>query len=194
MASGIEGLRERWESITPRERGLVVLLGVSFVVVIVGLIGFRINDGLDRLTKKNEATRGALQELASYRASESRVAAKTERQAVAIGSEPLKLDDYLFRIADELKITIPKVDKPSETKKGKFMESATKINLRGLTINQLTDLMQRIETKSNLVVITDLFIRRHFRQNDQLNVEMTIATYFQKKPEKKSSKSDKKGS
>ena len=194
MASGIDGLRERWESITPRERGLVVLLGISFVVVIVGLISFRISDGLERLSKKNETTRTALQELASYRASETRVAAKSQRQAAAIGTEPLKLDDYLFRIADEVKITIPKVDKPNESKKGKFMESATKISLRGLTIEQLKDLMERIETKSNLVVITDLFIRRHFRKNDQLNVEMTIATYFQKPPQKKGSKSDKKGS
>ena len=72
------------------------------------------------------------------------------------------------------------------------MESATKISLRGLTIDQLKDLLQRIESNSKLVVVTDLFIRRHFRKNDQLNVELTIATYYRRPPDKKK-KSEKKG-
>ncbi len=193
MASGIEAVRERWESITPRERGLVVLLGVSFVVVVVALIGFRIDDGLTRIAKKNSETRSALTELRSYRSNESRVAAKSSANNVPIGSQPLKLDDYLFGIADEVGITIPKVDRPNESKKGKFMESSTKISLRGLTIEQLKDLLQRIESNSKLVVITDLFVRRHFRKNDQVNVELTVATYFKKKPDKKKKKGDKKG-
>jgi len=193
MASAVEGLKERWEGITPRERGLVVLLGVSFVVVIIALVGFRIDDGLERIADKNAETRAALTELRSYRSNETRVAAKANTKNVSFGSTPLKLDDYLFTIADAVGITIPKVDKPNESKKGKFMESSTKISLRGLTIVQLKDLLQRIESDSKVVVITDLFVRRHFRKNDQLNIEMTIATYFKKPPDKKK-KGEKKGS
>lgn len=198
MASGIEALREKWEAITPRERGLVVLLGVAFVVVVIGLIGFRIDDGLERISKKNADTRYALQELQSYRANESRVEASHAGQQVQIGTKPLKLDDYLFGIADEVGITIPKVDRPNETKKGKFMERSTKISLRGLNIEQVKDLLEKIETKSKSVVVTDLYIRRHFRKNDQLNLQLTVATYYRaptkKKGSDKKSSSKKKGS
>lgn len=194
-ASGIEGLREKWDAITPRERGLVVLLGVAFVVVVIGLVGFRIDDGLDRISKKNADMRYALQELKSYRANESRMEASSAAQQVQIGTKPLKLDDYLFGIADEVGITIPKVDRPNETKKGKFMERSTKISLRGLNIEQVKDLLQKIETRSKAVVVTDLHIRRHFRKNDQLNVQLTVATYYRRAADKKKSKkSDKKGS
>jgi len=195
-ASGIEGLRERWDAITPRERGLVVLLGVAFVAVVIGLVGFRINDGLDRISQKNADMRDALHELKSYRANESRLEARSAAQQVQIGTKPLKLDDYLFGIADEVGINIPKVDRPNETKKGKFMERSTKISLRGLNIEQVKDLLQKIETRSKAVVVTDLYIRRHFRKNDQLNVQLTVATYYRRATgkNKKSKKSDKKGS
>lgn len=178
MAARMDGVRERWERITPRERGLVILLGVTAVGILLSWVGFTIRDGLAAIDDKNDRTRRALSALAQYRVNE--VQAKDIGPRVKIGNEPIELEEYLEKISTDVGIKIPGYSSRPDVLKGRYMEKSTQIEVRGLSILELKDLLEKIESQSQVVVITELQIKRHFRDNDKLDVELVVATYYQK--------------
>jgi len=177
MASRIDGVRERWERITPRERGLVLLLGVTAIGILLFWVGVTIRNGLASIEDKNDRTRSALSALAQFRLNEAQ-ASDTGPQ-VKIGSEPVELEEYLEKISNDVGIKIPGYSSRPEVAKGAYMEKSTQIEVRGLSILELKDLLEKIESQSQQVVITELQIKRHFRENDKLDVELVVATYYQ---------------
>ncbi len=185
MAARMEGLRERWERITPRERGLVILLGVTAIGILLSWVGVTISNGLDSIAKKNDRTRSALTSLAQYRVSQAQ--ARDTGPRVKIGTQPIELEEYLEKISNEVGIKIPGYSSRPEVAKGQYMEKSTQIEVRGLSILELKDLLEKIESQSKLVVITELQIKRHFREHDKLDVELTVATYYQKGEDEESS-------
>ena len=58
--AAVDSLRDKWESISPRERRLVALLGASAIIVLVLYVALAIKDRLDALDAKNETARSAL--------------------------------------------------------------------------------------------------------------------------------------
>lgn len=178
MAARMERVRERWERITPRERGLVILLGVTAVGILLSWVGFTISDGLAAIEGKNDRTRSALSALAQFRANEAQ--ASDSGPQVKIGKQPIELEEYLEKISNDVGIKIPGYSSRPDVAKGKYMEKSTQIEVRGLTILELKDLLEKIESQSQSVVITELQIKRHFREHDKLDVELVVATYYQK--------------
>ena len=57
--AALDQLRDKWDGITPRERMLVVLLGVSFVVCLLLYVAFGISDKLDAMESQNARMRKA---------------------------------------------------------------------------------------------------------------------------------------
>lgn len=185
MAARMEGIRERWERITPRERGLVLLLGVTVVGLLLSWVGYTIRDGLAAIEKKNDRARSALSALAQYRLSDAE--AKDSAPQVKIGTEPVELEEYLEKISTDVGIKIPGYSSRPDVAKGGYMEKSTQIEVRGLTILELKDLLEKIESQSKVVVITELQIKRHFREQEKLDVELVVATYYQKSDEDETS-------
>src|SRR5688572_7491646 len=174
----IDGIREWWERTAPRERRLIMLLGVTAVICIFGFVGFQISDGLSEMSKKNQATRDALQSLAEHR--DELEAAKDKGASVVsmIGDEAEPLATYLEAIEQEIGVKIQKsTEKPMVTK-GKFHERALSVQLYDVTVDQLARFLERIETKSPIVVTQRLFVKRSSVVKEKLDrVEITVATY-----------------
>ena len=177
MAKGIDSLRERWEQITPREQKLVMALGATAVAVALAVIGLNINNGLTALEKKNARTRKALSMLRDARASDAQRTSDAPR--VKIPDSPTELESYLEDIGKEVGVTIPGYSPRPKSTKGKFTEVSTRIEVRGINILELTSLLEQIESKSKVVVVTNLHIKRHFREQDQLDADMVVSTYYQ---------------
>ncbi len=175
-AKGMDRLRERWERITPREQKLVMLLGATAVGIVLALIGFAINDGLRAREVKNDQTRRALALLRDVRAAGAQRNLDTPQ--VKIPDEPVELESYLEEIGKEVGVAIPGYSPRPKATKGKFTEVSTRIEIRGITILELKDLLEKIETKSKVVVVTNLHIKRHFREEDKLDTEMVVSTYY----------------
>jgi len=171
-----ESLQARWEQITPRERALVAGLAGLFVVALIALVMMRIGDRLHALEQKNEDTRLALKALERHRATASQ---RTTGDPVELlkGTAP-KLDTYLDDIIGDLKLEGPAYPPRKENAKGEFIEVSMDVRMpKPLTIYELKDLLKSVETKDRRVVVRDLNVKRNFRDQDKLDVRMTIATY-----------------
>jgi general secretion pathway protein M len=176
MALSTAQLRDKWERITPRERRLVVALGSTFVVVILLWVGFTISDGLAAIEAKNKTTREALRSLQVHRAE---VAQGASSDVPTIPKEAVRLQTYLEGIAKDVGVNIPGYTPRTPVTRGDYTEVSTSIEMRGLSIYELKDFLEAVEKRSNVVAITDLRVKQHFREPEKLDVEMIITTYKQ---------------
>lgn len=178
MASSIDKLREqwqvRWDGLTERERRMVSILGVTFVVVILIWVGLRINDGLGAIEKENADARRALATLQTYRMNEGN---QSSEPAVVLSDKPVRLETYLSGIADEVGVKIPAFHPLAPTSRDDFTENSTKIEIRDLSINQLKEFLEKVESKSQTVVIKSLNVQRHFRDKEKLNVNLVVSSF-----------------
>ncbi len=168
-------LRDRWEAISPRERRMVVLLGVSFVLVMIIYVSLEIRDGLGRLELKNHRARSALAKLTSYKA-QARAAAPDDA-ARQIGTEAVKLESYIYRAGETAKVTVPGVNTRSPSPKGSFVAHAATVEVRDLSIIQVKDFLHAIETDNKVVVVSALQVRRNFRDKEKLDLNLEVVTW-----------------
>jgi hypothetical protein len=175
MATSMERLRDRWEQISPREQRLILALGITFVVVVLFILGRGITGGLDTLDEKNQKARATLRVLHDYRQNMGSGAAETKE--VKLPDEPVKLQSYLEGIAGEVGITIPGFNPQADTAKEGVVTSSTRFQIRGLTLQQLTDFLEKVETKSPHVVVQSLDIKRDFRDKEKLDIDVLVTTY-----------------
>lgn len=171
-----DGLKERWERMAPRERKLVGLLGVTFVVCVVAWVGVTVTDGLGAIEKRNRDARSALSALEGFRASG---AGRDKAEVVVIPPQPIELSTYVDEIVREIKAQSPAYPAPKQSERGKYTESTMRVTLKDLTVYQAKDLLEKLETKSKVVVVRELKIKRSFRDKEKLDVDLTIATYHE---------------
>lgn len=176
MAASLEKFRDRWERMAPRERMLLGALAATLVVCLFVWVGLSIRNGLNEIETKNDLSRDALRALAQYRSGQATQASKGPEAKIT--EEAVELDSYLEGIVNQLGLESPAYPSAEEEEKGGFVEiSMSGIKMPDLTIYELKDLLQRIETKQRTVVIKELRIKRDFRDEEKLDVEMTVATY-----------------
>jgi hypothetical protein len=158
----------------PRERRLVTILVTTIVVGIAFYVAIGIRDGLNTLETKNQQKREALRALSLYRAG----GAAARKNVVEIPEEAEKLDRYIDGIIQKVGIESPRYPQPKDTKKGKYVERSFTVKLDKLSIIQLKDFLERIETGSKLVIVKELHVKVNFREKDKLDVDLVVATYF----------------
>jgi general secretion pathway protein M len=186
----LERLQERWDQITPRERALISIGGAVIVAAILIFSIVTIQKRLSSLSEKNESTRLALLALSRHRETLlTEGPADAQRQITA---DAPKLDSYLDEIINELKLQSPAYPSRKENPKGEYVEVSMDIRMpKPLTIFELKDLLERIESKDPKVVVRELNIRRNFTDKSKVDVSLVIATY--KKPAAKDKEKDKEG-
>lgn len=190
MAASIDGLRERWERMNPREQRLVVLLSIALVVCLVLAMVAKIQSGMAEIEQKNADSRQALLALANYRNAKAKATGTSSK--IKIPDKAVDLDTYLEGIISELELTSPTYPALKEEKVGDYVEVYFQITLKGLDLAQTTQLLEKIESGSKLVVVKELNIDRNFRDKEKLNLEVTVATYQMPDKEKKGGKGSKK--
>ncbi|MBP8807961.1 MAG: type II secretion system protein M [Kofleriaceae bacterium] len=173
--AAFDRVRDKWESISPRERRMVVLLGVSFVVIMVLYVALAIKDELDALEAKNTKARTALHKLTAYRASAKPSPANDP--TVFIGAEPVKLESYIFEAGGTAKITIPGVTPRSPITRGRFTVHAAVVDVRDLTLAQVTEFLAALEGNSRAVAVTSLTIKRNFRDPEKMDLSVEVSAY-----------------
>ncbi len=173
--AAFDSLRDKWESITPRERRMVLLLGVSFVLVMIIYVSLQIRDGLQALEVKNAKSRQALQRLTSYKAQAKAVTG--DDPAKLIGAEAVKLESYIYRAGEKANVTVPGVNTRSPSPKGSFVAHAATVEIRELSIIQIKDFLEAIETENKTVLVSSLQIRRNFRDKEKLDLNIEVVTW-----------------
>lgn len=182
MAASFQGARDRWDRMNPREQGLVLVLGITLIVCIIAALVARIQGGMEDLEKSNAEARKALNSLAIYRNAKAR--ADGTSTDVKVPDKAVELDSYLENIISELELTSPTYPALKTTPVGTYEELSFEIQLKGLSIENLTQLLEKIETGSKLVVVKKLNIDQNFRDKEKLDLDFTVATYKTKSAEK----------
>lgn len=191
MASGI-GLRARWERMTERERRLLVALGVTLTLCVVGLVAFFINDGLSTLESDNEYMRTALDDIERGRDGYQRAKAKLNALESRIGRGGVQLQGYLETAAKDAGVDIAEQsEQPAQPAGKSYIERAVELRIREVNLESLAKFLRKIETGPNLVVVTQLEVRTRDDKHERLEVEMRVATYEHAPAEKP--KKEKKG-
>jgi type II secretory pathway component PulM len=190
MAASIDGLRERWERMNPREQRLLALLGAALIIGIIGTLVGSLQSGMADIEKKNAESRKALRSLAVHR--NAKALSDDTGPKVEIPDKAVALDSYLEGIISELGLTSPTYPALKENKVGQFIELSFEVKVKALDLASLSELLQRIETGSKLVVIKELNIDPVFKSQEKLDLTMTVATYqtVNKKKEEKSESSE----
>jgi hypothetical protein len=173
--AALDQLRDKWEAITPRERRMVVLLGVSTVIILIIYVALQIRDGLTRLDAKNARARRALVTLAATRAHAHAV--DPDDPVKQIGADPIKLETYVFEAGKQANINLTEINKRSPMPRGKYVAHSVRIQQRGLTLAQVKDFLEAVETRSRIVVVSSLNLRRSYTDKEKVDLDCEIVTW-----------------
>jgi len=172
--AAIDTIRDKWDSITPRERRMVVLLGASTVIVLIAWLTLGIIDRLSAMEGENAKMRKALDVLADYRI---RGRADPATSGPAVGRDPVKLESYLDKAAQKVGIKVPAYKPRTPQPKNGFLTHTVELNVNGLTIAQVKDFLEAIESDNPLVAVTALNMKRNFSDKTQLDLKLEVSTY-----------------
>ena len=167
--------RDFWDRISPRERKLVVFLGLGIPMALAIWLGLSIRDGLITMEERNNTTRDALEIIADVRS-------KGPQQASAdmpkIPSEPVALETYVSKAAEKftLKFKGPIDSRPKVTRNG-FVTTTVSCALDDITTDQLKAFLQELEMGNKVVAVTHLDVRRDFRDKKKIDATFEVSTY-----------------
>jgi hypothetical protein len=191
--------KDFWERISPRERKLVALLAVAIPVTLSIWLGLAIRDGLNDMESRNDKIRRALDVVADLHA--RGITGEPKDDVIAqMGSESLPLETYLDKAAQKAGITFKGAVTPSGTlTRNGFVTHTVKVDFGDVTIEQVKNFFQEIETGSKYVAITHIDARRNYKAKDKLDLSVDVSTYSKDVPKTEGgsaagSGSDKKGS
>jgi len=185
MSAISDRARDFWDRISPRERRLVVIAAIAAPITIAVWLGLAIHDGLDAMEARSARMRKALVVLADMRARGQTHQDDADDVKKTMGPEPLSLDTYLNNAAKKAQFELKSVITPHtpQTRNG-FVTNSSSLTLDKLTIQQLKDFLQQIESGSKVVAITRLEMRRNFREKDKVDVTLEVSTYSAEPKEK----------
>ncbi|HEY3354383.1 MAG TPA: type II secretion system protein GspM [Polyangia bacterium] len=185
--SSVAQVKAQWERLSMRERRLLSTLGACVVACIVISIGWLIADGLRTIEERNGDMRQALKDIATHRDEFLQAKLAKDKDTVRVPQTAKPLQGYLEAAAKDLDVTIPEMNERPPQPRGKnLVEKSVDIKLRGLNLQQLAELMRKVETgdPTSIVVISRLYVRTRFNQHDQLDAELTVSTFERAAPEK----------
>ena len=178
MANFSDGLRDKWDGISSREKRMVLVLLVAVPTILLIFLGMRISDGLGAIELRNRDLRRDLIAVEDLRArGQAGTSPGRVDPAAAIPTEPMDLESYLNGAAEKLGLTIPSFNRQQPIRKGGFVVNSIRIDLRGLTIVQVSELLTSIESNSKAVALTSLTLSQNFANKEQLDLKVDVSAY-----------------
>lgn len=184
MAAGLSGVQTALAGLSPRERRL--LLGLAGVFLALVLLGFWVWSGrrLDAIEQERADTVDALRLIQRAR---PRIAARNRRREALLGRYRARapaLTSFVESQARQANVQVAEAqDRPPTPAGRRFVERSVSIRLRQVSLEALTDFMDRIDSAEFPVAITSIRIRRRFGEANRYDVDdMVISTWDQASP------------
>jgi hypothetical protein len=180
-------LRDRLETLGPREKRLLGVLAAIGGVLLLALIPFGVSallsDETEAHTQLVEAIERIETEGESYRTHQAEFAALMARYEAPVPA----LAGFLDRAAQASGVTIPESKDPSPIAHGKkYEERFTTISLRKVGLLALVKFMERVAGGVEPISITKLNIRKRGAEPDAYDVQMTVSAFHRIAPKPKS--------
>jgi len=169
--------------LSPRERRLVAVMGLLFVVFIIFLIVFVFNSKVSELEEDSERLTEALR-LVDEKA-DAYLEAEAQKEALIQNAtnKPTPLSTIVDKAAKKVEIDTPDTKELPDLRHGtQWLEHAVELSLRDVDILKLTLFMEEIEENRRRfpIAISKLEINKRKRAaNHTYQVRMTVSTYEQ---------------
>ena len=179
-------LRDRLETLGPREKRLLGVLAAVGAVLLLALIPFGVSallsDEMEAHTQLVEAIERIETEGDSFREHQAEFAALMARYESPVPA----LAGFLDKAAQASGVTIPESKDPSPIAHGKkYEERFTSISLRKVGLVALVKFMERVAGGVEPVSITKLNIRKRGAEPDAYDVQMTVSAFHRIAPKPK---------
>jgi hypothetical protein len=169
--------RDFWERISPRERRLVVLLGVAVPITLAIWLGLAIRDGLNDMESRNDKMRRALDVVADLQA--RGITNEPKDDVIAqMGTEVFKLETYLDKAAVKAGFSFKGAVTPTGTiPRNGFVTFSVKVDFGDVTLDQAKTFFQEVEGGSKYVAVTHIDARRNYKAKEKLDFTIEVSTY-----------------
>jgi hypothetical protein len=179
-------LRDRLETLGPREKRLLGVLLAVGGVLLLALIPFGVSallsDETETHTQLVEAIERIESEGESFREHQAEFEALMARYETPVPA----LAGFLDKAAQASGVTIPESKDPSPIAHGKkYEERFTTISLRKVGLLALVKFMERIAGGVEPISITKLNIRKRGTEPDAYDVQMTVSAFHRIAPKPK---------
>jgi len=175
----IARIRATLANLSPRERLLVVAAGGVFVVFIL-LVGV-VNPVISASSRASRRVEAAEQELRAVQILRSRydeLNARTVSVEQRIRSGPQgEIFTILESLARASAVTVDSMEPRTSAASDDYRETKVQVILRGVTLAQLVNYLQRIESAPQLLSIKSLRIRTRSDKPELLDVNFTVSSF-----------------
>jgi hypothetical protein len=193
FAKPLENILTAFERLSRREKFMVAGAAGMFVLFIGFLVSMWVSSSLTQLRRQIESKTASLQEFIDLREQyeqakqQQKLAQDRMRQGKSI-----QLLGTIDSIKSQLGVNIEDMQPRSPTidADAKRKEDKVDVHIKQITIDRLVDLLEKIESKAETLVVRKLRVKQSFQQPDQLEVNFTVSNFqlIEEQPDKAASK------
>jgi general secretion pathway protein M len=177
------GLRERLDTLQPRERRLLNILVAVFVVIVVLLLPIGVSAMLANSRSKNEELREAIERLLAERDQIQERNDKNQGVLARYKNQAPALASFIDSHAKQLSLEIPEFkDRPAVPHGKDYEERATDIRIKSVNMRPLVLFLERIPQSQYPISITKLNVRRRGTEPDEWEAAMTVSAFHRIAP------------
>lgn len=167
-----------FSELAPRERRLVGLFGVLFVLGLLFLVPYFVDASLRDSHAANAELKDAVMRVSAGRAAVKNRQAKRDAITAKYAKRAPKLGGYLEQIGKDEEIDLPEMqDKPEVPIGKKYVERATQLRLRKVGGYPFLKFLEKIEQSGYPLSISRLNVRKRSGEHDLYDIELGVSAY-----------------
>jgi len=167
-------------NMSDRERQLVALLAVTFVVLVLGGGIWWASGKLDGMEHRVREARSTLKQIQALETQYKEAESKERQAEMRLRTNNTSLFSLLQKSAGQLGLTLNDLNERKTPVKGtEITEVSVEVNLKQVSIDKLNTFLEKIEgvSSKSLVKVLKLKVKTRYDDPELLDVNMTVATW-----------------
>jgi type II secretory pathway component PulM len=180
VAAGLSGVRQAIAGISPRERRLLLILGIVLAALAFAGFYYWSSSAIDEIETQRAATLDALRTIRNERAHINERRARQAALIATFNTPAPALTSFVEAAARDTNVTVVEAtDRPAPTNNPqRFQRRSVVIRLRHVDLQSLVAFMNRIDQAPFPIAITSVRIRKRFGESNSYDVDdMVISTW-----------------
>jgi general secretion pathway protein M len=183
MSGFLNGLRDWFEKLEPRERKLVGLFAAALSAFVLAIVPIGASAMLGSRRAENRELRDAIFAIRDGRDAYAARQAKRAAIAARYANKAPPLAGALEKAARDNKLEVPESQDRPETPHGKrYTERNTVVRLRKASMLQLSKMLEQLEQMHMPISISRLNVRRRGGEKDSYDVELGVSAFDRNEP------------
>ncbi|MBK6576446.1 MAG: type II secretion system protein M [Sandaracinaceae bacterium] len=181
LRDALKPARDAYDNLTERERRLVALLGVVFVMIVVLLPILFMSAEVSDMETENEELRAVMREIEQARPRLTRIAAENEATRERYANRAPALGGYVEQRAAAHGLSLREINDQPELALGNYMRRGVRVRMPDVAIDPVLEMLEEIDRSEHPVAVSRLQIDR-YRDAGNFNVEVGVSAYDRQAP------------